>query len=68
MVQNDDRIFCFFSVIFIKIVLVSLWKVNLVGNFYMLIDWDGELLDLMSNFLILYSSKVYYVWEDCMVY
>lgn len=34
----------------------------------MLIDWDGELLDLMSNFLILYSSKVYYVWEDCMVY
>lgn len=68
MVQNDDRIFCFFSVIFIKIDLVSLWKVNLVGNFYMLIDWDGELLDLMSNFLILYSSKVYYVWEDCMVY
>lgn len=68
MVQNDDRIFCFFSVIFIKIDLVSLWKVNLVGNFYMLIDWDGELLDLMSNFLILYSSKMYYVWEDCMVY
>lgn len=68
MVQNDDRIFCFFSVIFIKIDLVSLWKVNLVGNFYMLIDWDSELLDLMSNFLILYSSKVYYVWEDCMVY
>lgn len=68
MVQNDDRIFCFFSVIFIKIDLVSLWKVNLVGNFYMLIDWDGELLDLMSNYLILYSSKVYYVWEDCMVY
>lgn len=68
MVQNDDRIFCFFSVIFIKIDLVSLWKVNLVGNVYMLIDWDGELLDLMSNFLILYSSKVYYVWEDCMVY
>lgn len=68
MVQNDDRIFCFFSVIFIKIDWVSLWKVNLVGNFYMLIDWDGELLDLMSNFLILYSSKVYYVWEDCMVY
>lgn len=68
MIQNDDRIFCFFSVIFIKIDLVSLWKVNLVGNFYMLIDWDGELLDLMSNFLILYSSKVYYVWEDCMVY
>lgn len=68
MVQNDDRIFCFFSVIFIKIDLVSLWKVNLVGNFYMLIDWDGELLDLMSNFLILYISKVYYVWEDCMVY
>lgn len=68
MVQNDDRIFCFFSVIFIKIDLVSLWKVNLVGNFYMLIDWDGELLDLMSNFLILYSSNVYYVWEDCMVY
>lgn len=68
MVQNDDRIFCFFSVIFIKIDLVSLWKVNLVGNFYMLIDWDGELFDLMSNFLILYSSKVYYVWEDCMVY
>lgn len=60
--------FCFFSVIFIKIDWVSLWKVNLVGNFYMLIDWDGELLDLMSNFLILYSSKVYYVWEDCMVY
>lgn len=68
MVQNDDRIFCFFSVIFIKIDWVSLWKVNLVGNFYMLIDWDGELLDLMSNFLILYSSKMYYVWEDCMVY
>lgn len=68
MVQNDDRIFCFFSVIFIKIDWVSLWKVNLVGNFYMLIDWDGELLDLMSNFLILYISKVYYVWEDCMVY
>lgn len=60
--------FCFSSAIFIKIDSVSLWKVNLAGNFHTLTDWDGESLDLMSNPSILHSSKAYHVREDCMVY
>lgn len=60
--------FVFLALFSIKIDSVSLWKVNLAGNFHTLTDWDGESLDLMSNPSILHSSKAYHVWEDCMVY